>query len=374
MWTSVLVLSGILCAWSANATPAGKQPVFPSTTKYPLPNQGNVRTHDPNIVEYNNAFYMYKGGVHLPIHKAPALDGPWEMVGTVLDGPSIVEKGNSNRPWAPTTIERNGRFYCFYTVSSRSNRDSAIGVASSDNPEGGGWKDHGALISTQKGPRADIWPYTVSNAIDASYIEDQDTHKPYLLFGSFWHGIFQVPLADDLLSVEDKDHPDAKNLVYLPKGKRKPDEGSFMSYHEPYYYLWFSHGKCCYFDGDLPKAGEEYSIRVGRSRNVRGPFVDRDGVKLSEGGGSVVYGSNNGVTYAPGGLGVLPGNSSVPSDILYYHYLNASMSLDEAYLGYSYLSYEDGWPSTTSNTSSRPGLSYHLLAVLFTGTLLWLCS
>ena len=48
--------------------------------------------------------------------------------------------------------------------------------------------------------------------------------------------------------------------------------------------------------------------------------MDRDGVKLTEGGGSVIYGSNNGVTYAPGGLGVLPGNSSVPSDILYYHY------------------------------------------------------
>lgn len=62
-----------------------------------------------------------------------------------------------------------------------------------------------------------------------------------------------------------------------------------------------------------------YSIRVGRSVNTKGPFVDMDGHRLTNGGGTTVYGSNHGVVYAPGGLGVLAGNSS-RRDILYFHY------------------------------------------------------
>lgn len=59
-----------------------------------------------------------------------------------------------------------------------------------------------------------------------------------------------------------------------------------------------------------------YSIRVGRSRSARGPFVDREGKNLLHGGGELVYGSNRDV-YAPGGQGVL---READGDILYYHY------------------------------------------------------
>lgn len=59
-----------------------------------------------------------------------------------------------------------------------------------------------------------------------------------------------------------------------------------------------------------------YSIRVGRSQSVRGPFIDKDGKDLVNGGGSIVYGSN-GETYAPGGQGVIRVGET---DVLYYHY------------------------------------------------------
>lgn len=38
---------------------------------------------------------------------------------------------------------------------------------------------------------------------------------------------------------------------------------------------------------------DRYSIRVGRSRSATGPFVDRDGVDLKNGGGYIVYGSHD---------------------------------------------------------------------------------
>lgn len=47
--------------------------------------------------------------------------------------------------------------------------------------------------------------------------------------------------------------------------------------------------------------------------------MDMDGYRLTNGGGTTIYGSNHGVVYAPGGLGVLAGNSS-RRDILYFHY------------------------------------------------------
>lgn len=60
-----------------------------------------------------------------------------------------------------------------------------------------------------------------------------------------------------------------------------------------------------------------YSIRVGRSSSPQGPFVDKSGKDLVDGGGEIVYGSNGDV-YAPGGQGVL--SDEVEGDVLYYHY------------------------------------------------------
>jgi arabinan endo-1,5-alpha-L-arabinosidase len=62
-----------------------------------------------------------------------------------------------------------------------------------------------------------------------------------------------------------------------------------------------------------------YHIRVGRSKSITGPFVDKSGKKLLDGHGETVYGSNNGNVYAPGGVGVLPGNGK-RGDVLYHHF------------------------------------------------------
>lgn len=293
--------------------------VFSDITDYPLPNIGNVAAHDPNIIYYDDHYYMFKGGIKIPIFKASQLSGPWEKIGTVLDGDSVVRKQNRSRPWAPTVTQWKGRFYCFYSISKNGRRNSAIGLASSDSIEPGSWTDHGALFNTGKGRLSDVYPYSVTNAIDPAFFVDPASGKPYLQYGSYWKGIFQIPLTDGL-SIANPKKPNADHLAYVPSKRLKPIEGSFLSYKGPYYYTWFSHGQCCHFPIEgFPRKGDEYSIRVGRSTSVHGPFVDRDGKKLLEGGGSIVYGSNHREVYAPGGLGVLSGSDG-SSDILYYHY------------------------------------------------------
>lgn len=303
--------------------------VYHTTDKLPVPNYGGVEAHDPNIIRYGDSLYLFKGGHHVPIYKAADISGPWTQIGTVLDGDSIIQTGNRDRPWAPATIERNGTFYCYYTLSSRGSQNSAIGVATTTAiDDGRPWTDHGAVIHSGTGPHSQVWPFNITNAIDPSFITDEETGKSYLNYGSFWHDIWQLPMSDDLLSIEEPGQPDAVQLTFIPHLETKPQEGSWMTYRDGWYYVWFSHGRCCHFhEKGFPPRGEEYSIRVGRSRNVRGPFVDKENELLTKGGGTVIYGSNHGLAYAPGGVGVLPGDETTP-DILYYHYLNTTVGFN----------------------------------------------
>jgi len=72
---------------------------------------------------------------------------------------------------------------------------------------------------------------------------------------------------------------------------------------------------------------DRYSIRVGRSKSVGGPFFDKDGTDLREGGGTVMYGSV-GYVYGPGGQGVLKGYNG--KDVLYFHYGESTTNLSDA--------------------------------------------
>lgn len=293
--------------------------------------QTDLYIHDPSIVRAGDSYYSYGVDTHIPIHSAPTLNGPWKRLGNALDADSVIPKGDRTAPWAPNTIAYGGKYYIYYGVSNAGCRDSAVGVAVSDHPGPGHWEDHGPIIQTGTGRGSGKYPFKTANAIDPSIIISG--FQPYLMFGSYWSGIWQVPLNTDMISLGsdvkgDSRHLAAEPAAMFPGGNNPnpicrddsgshPIEGSFMSYHAPYYYLWFSHGQCCDLNPDaLPPAGDEYSIRVGRSFSPQGPFKDDSGKDLVDGGGEVIYGSNRDV-YAPGGQGVMV---DTESDILYYHY------------------------------------------------------
>ena len=233
----------------------------------------DLHIHDPSIVSVDGTFYAYGHGEHIPIHKAPNLDGPWTFAGSVLDHDSVIEKGNRKLLWAPTTVEVDGLFYCYYSVSKPGSRDSAVGVATSASPGPGGWTDHGAVVQSGTGDGSTSHPFDISNAIDPSAIVVNG--QGYLNFGSYWTGIWQVPLGWDLVSAatQSKDKS-ARHLAFepwavFPRSKNTnplygdptgghPVEGAFISYHAPYYYLWYSWGKCCDFNPKhLPIRGNE---------------------------------------------------------------------------------------------------------------------
>ncbi|RAH48632.1 Arabinanase/levansucrase/invertase [Aspergillus brunneoviolaceus CBS 621.78] len=390
----------------------------PDQNSNPKPNAA----HQTRTARPVKTYYAYGSGPHIPIHTAPALSGPWTKIGTVLTTDSVLPIGDRKAPWAPTVVAHNGTYYCYYATSHSGCRRSAIGVATSSDPGPRGWVDHGVIIRSGVGTGSGLYPMDRANAIDVSVIitslppeekepqKEEDvgdkTHprllfsreeipqtegegkgedpnplstspsspkptekKGYLTFGSFWTGIWQIPLTPDLLGSDYTGNREVRHLAHEPRAVHPPIpksngicgdptgmhpvEGPFISYRAPWYYLWFSWGKCCGFKPErLPRKGMEYSIRVGRSRSPRGPFVDKQGRDLVEGGGEVAYGSN-GEVYAPGGQGVLVHRRyddvlgvEVEEDVLYYHYLNTSVGYEfhEARLGYNVLDYVDGWP------------------------------
>ena len=353
-------LLGLVFAYPSNASPF-------SPSSWPLPHNitgdpngwGGIHVHDPCVIKYNDSYYSFSTHDLVAMGKAPSLSGPWEHYGSVLSTDSIINLPGRNDTWGPDVIQYNGMFYCFYSVSTFGTQTSAIGVATSETLEPGFWIDHGQVI--RSGNDTGVIPYNITNAIDPAVIIDPADGTAYLNYGSFFGDIWQLILTPDLLSV-----PTASSAVQVsidPAGTR-PEEGGFMSYHERWYYLWFSHGICCGFNAsDLPPAGQEYSIRVGRSQSARGPFVDINGTVLDNGGGNIVYGSHSYV-YAPGGQGVLIGEGG-DRDVLYYHYRKSSclvarnmknclrlhtVNKDVSYvdettlLGWDYIEYVDGWP------------------------------
>jgi arabinan endo-1,5-alpha-L-arabinosidase len=252
-----------ICLLSLSAPSTAQQNI-----DFPLPLTTNHFARDPSIILYNEYYYLFSTTSQLSYWRASNLSGPWRPAGSVLPRGrgSIIDKGDPRQPWAPTVIEVNNTFYCFYCVSTIDTRNSSIGVATSDSPDDGSassWTDHGAIVNSVSGANADVYPYNDSNAIDPSVIVDPvgGNNQAWLTFGSYWSDIWQVPLSSDLLSVENAQSPNATNVAF--NASFPAEEASFVSYKAPWYYLWYSKGYCCGLDiNELPAAGTEYAPSI----------------------------------------------------------------------------------------------------------------
>jgi arabinan endo-1,5-alpha-L-arabinosidase len=129
--------------------------------------------------------------------------------------------------------------------------ECGIGVSVSDRPNGGFHDAHKLFISSEVG---------IENCIDPFFI--QDDGRNYLFWGSF-HDIYGVELTEDGLAIKEGCKPQkiAGGLI----------EATMIVKHNGYFYLVGSAGTCC--EG----AKSTYRLVVARSRNLFGPYVDRNG-------------------------------------------------------------------------------------------------
>ncbi|THW21720.1 endo-1,5-alpha-L-arabinosidase [Aureobasidium pullulans] len=358
--TKIGALAVASLATQAVAVPSNSKPDPFSNASWPLPHNisgvsnpganesyqgwGGVHLHDPSIVMGPDGhFYSFSTHGLVVISRASqpnSLDGYWEPIGSVLEGSSIINNTGNTDPWAPDVHKVGDTYYCYYAVSQFGSQFSSIGLATSKTLRPGSWVDHGAVLTSNTTAPS---PLNITNAIDANLFIDPKTKIPYLTYGSFWSDIWQFQLAKDLLSVVWTPAPVQLSLDPVSP---QAEEGAYLSRHDSWYYLWYSHGSCCGYNvSALPAPGQEYSIRVGRSRSATGPFVDRNGVDLRNGGGYIIYGSHDYV-YGPGGQAVLTNYHG--RDVLYYHYVNTIQNptyVDELkLLGWNYINHIQGWP------------------------------
>lgn len=243
-------------------------------------------SHDPSMMwdPVSRRYYSYSTDVFrpeaglcakrgIPVRSSPDLVH-FRYEGTVLSEASIKQAGD-NGPfpdtenfWAPFAEYVNGEYRMYYSATRAfGSSESRIWLAVSDHPLG---------PFENRGVAADTWGTddTYPNAIDPHIIWDRG--KPYLIYGSFFGGIFIKELdAGSGLPADG----DAKSLGKCISRKAADGpidgpEGAAVIYvpRTGYYYLFQSYGWL----------GDDYDIRVGRSRSVTGPYLDIHGKDLKE--------------------------------------------------------------------------------------------
>jgi len=197
------------------------------------------------------------------------------------------------------------------------------------------WLDQGKVIGSNV---TDDW-----NAIDPNLVLDEN-NQPWLAFGSFWSGIKLRKLdhATGKLSSQDQT---LYSLASRP-GVSGAIEAPYIIRKNGYYYLFVSFDFCC--------RGKDstYNVRVGRSRRLTGPYVDRSGKPMMEGGGTLVV-AGSGRWAGTGHCAVLQEKNR---DWLVYHAYDTEWH-GVATLRISALRWDsEGWPvSFSPSFSPVPG-------------------
>ena len=259
--------------------------------------------HDPVAAWCDGRYYVFTTGLNVMssddlVH--------WRFEQRVLpDTPQWAkDKGFRGMPWAPDIQYHDGLWYLYYSYSVFGKNISAIGVATNktlnpDSPDFG-WEDQGMIVESI--PGRDEW-----NAIDANVILDEEG-TGWLCFGSFWRGIKMFRLDASLTRMAEPQEwyplcrrPEgtapviaggADGLKLDPRGAdfdagNGAVEAPFLFRHGGYYYLFVSYDLCC------RGKNSTYNVVVGRAEKVMGPYIDRDGTPLMQGGGTRVVGGDD---------------------------------------------------------------------------------
>jgi arabinan endo-1,5-alpha-L-arabinosidase len=116
--------------------------------------------------------------------------------------------------------------------------------------------------------------------------------QTWMSFGSFWSGLKIFKLNDDWTrpaepqewhSIAKRDQAPVNISTHAGPGEI---EAPFIFKKGGYYYLFASWGLCC------KGANSTYHLVVGLSKHVTGPYLDKTGKDMNEGGGSLLVNGN----------------------------------------------------------------------------------
>jgi arabinan endo-1,5-alpha-L-arabinosidase len=292
--------------------------------------------HDPVMTKEGDTYYIFSTGSRIIIHCSKDMVH-WEWCGRVFErNPSWVEDAVPavGDLWAPDISFFAGKWHLYYAASTFGKNRSLIGLLTNLtlDPQSPTykWIDEGTVIASQPG---DDW-----NAIDPNLAFDQ-AGQAWLAFGSFWSGI-KLRKIDSATGKLAADDPKLYALASRPHDAESPGaiEGAFIIHRGAFYYLFASFDFCCH------GADSTYNVRVGRSAQITGPYVDRDGKAMLAGGGTRLLSSYD-RWHGPGHNGIFQENGT---DWLVYHAYDA-LEVGVPKLRIEALTWDgDGWPHAPS--------------------------
>lgn len=305
--------------WRLEQVDSGS-PQPPASYPDPGPVNGDIGAHDPEVVKRPDGSYLLAHTGNDIALKTSNDRTTWQNAGVAFPGGASwttpYTEGGRNL-WAPDISYHNGQYYLYYSASTFGSNRSAIFLATSPTGNSGSWTHQGLVVESQTSDEF--------NAIDPSLIVD-DQGRWWLAFGSFWSGIKMISL-DPSTGLRQGN----SQLSIAGRGGGAI-EAPTLHQRGGYYYLYVSFDRCC------QGADSTYRVMVGRATSPTGPFVDRNGQDLTNGGGTEIlagHGSING----PGHQTVLADDDG---DVLFYHYYTNNGT---ALLGINRIDYDaEGWP------------------------------
>ena len=240
-------------------------------------NWGPYNVHDPSIFKDGEWFYCYSTDVGygvevragIQIRKSKDLVN-WQFVGWVFNGlPPISDSYIKNNGavsnagiWAPYVLKAGNEYRLYYSLASTGFRISCIGLATASSPEGP-WVEKGIAVgSVTNGPG--------TNAIDPT-VTVTPSGEHYMVYGSAWDGLFEVKLnpATGLASTEK----DQGNRII----RRGSTNGVYNGNLEGPEIIYNQDTKMYYLFVAYDWIDTKYNVRVFRSTNPTGPFLDWNG-------------------------------------------------------------------------------------------------
>lgn len=286
----LLLCSALLALASGGADCGAQPPGAPDSALLRL-GRRDVDSHDPStMVQCKNEYWLFSTGHGILSRHSTNLIH-WSPGPPVFTNPppwtTNAIRGNDGTFWAPDVIHLGRRYLLYYAVSTWGKRTSAIGLAVNPTLDptdrAFAWSDHGLVIQTTDQDDC--------NAIDPAIALDTDG-KLWLAFGSYWSGIKLVeldPATGKRL---------APNSPIYSLAHNDSIEASYIYRRDGFYYLFVNWGQCC--EG----VRSTYNIRIGRAQKITGPYLDKEGVDMLQGGGSLFLG-RQGPFIGPGHAGIL---------------------------------------------------------------------
>lgn len=327
---------------------------YPYEFVFPLE---KATVHDPSVFydELTQKYYAF--GSHFAVASSDYLITwkqevseyyqPEKIFGT-KDFRSVLVKsdafngrsGNINSTWAPDVIRYGDKYYMYYALTSAfGSGKSCIGRVSSDNVLGP-YSNEEVLIYSH-----DLW-WEEPNAIDPELFYDKNG-RLWMVYGSYFAGIYVKELHNSGEKFGlPKENGFGKKVWW--DGYSSGVEGPFIFYAEEtgYYYLMVSEGNLA----------SNYNMRIARSKNPDGPYVDVTGndVVAPDGKGNKL--SSN-YRFSREGIGhvALGHNSVIKRNGEYFCIYHERYSINNKIAQYYNVKTrklyfnEDGWPMLAVN-------------------------